>query len=237
MRAATLWRGLATLSAVAASVVVPASAQRSALREVHNWGLLGMSAAVSVPVGEFRDHVGEGGGLDMFMAFNLDRAGVTALRVDGSLLAYGRASDRAFLSGPYYYPVGVTTTSFIASLRGGPQVMVGQGPVKLYGFGQVGFSYFATTTSFGSYDCGCSSYYDDITEHGDMNFAWEAGGGFLVPLGHGRRPVMLDLGARYLANGRAQYLPARFVGNGTTMPIESEANLVALHLGVTFTLR
>jgi hypothetical protein len=236
MRAATLWRGLAALSVVTAGVLRPAAAQRSALREVHNWGLAGGSLALAVPVGEFRDHVGEGGGFDMFMAFNLNRAGATAIRVDGSLLLYGSARDRAFLSGPYYFPIGVTTSSFIASLRAGPQLTFGQGPVKLYGFWQGGFSYFATTTSFGGYDCGCGGY-DEITEHGDMNLAWEAGGGFLVPLGHGRHRVMLDLGARYLANGQAQYLPARFVGNGTTLPIESEANLVAIHLGVTFALR
>jgi hypothetical protein len=236
MRAATLWRGVAALSVLAAGVSHSAAAQRSALREVRNWGLAGMSLALAVPVGEFRDHVGEGGGIDAFMAFNLDRAGASAIRVDGSLLAYGRSYDRAFLSGPYYFPIGVTTTSFVASLRAGPQLTFGQGPAKLYGFWQGGFSYFATTTSFGDYDCGCGGY-DEITEHGDLNLAWEAGGGFLVQLGRGRHPIMLDLGARYLANGRAQYLPARFVGNGTTIPIESEANLVAIHFGVSVGLR
>jgi hypothetical protein len=58
----------------------------------------------------------------------------------------------------------------------------------------------------------------------------------LVQLGWQRR-VMLDLGARYLRNGRAQYLPAHFVGNGTTAPIETQANLVAIHVGVTVALR
>lgn len=235
MRAVTTLRGLAVGSLLLAGVVHSASAQRSALREVRDWGLAGISLALAVPVGEFADHVGEGGGIDAFMAFNLDHLGMTALRIDGSLLAYGRATDRAYLDNPYYVPVDVITTSWIVSLRAGPQITFGQGPVKMYGFGVAGFSVFTTTTAFSSYNCGCGSY-DEITEHDDLNLAWEAGGGFLIPLGR-RQRVLLDLGARYLSNGSAQYLPARFVGSGTTVPLESEANLVALHLGVTFALR
>jgi len=236
MRAVTLLRGVATLGLLVGAVVNTAAAQRSALREVRDWGLTGASLALAVPVGEFAQHVGEGGGFDGFIAFNLDRFGMTALRLDASVLAYGRANDLAYLDGPYYLPVDITTTSFIVSLRAGPQLTFGQGPIKLYGFGQAGFSYFGTTTSFGSYNCGCSGF-DEITEHDDLNLAWEAGGGFLVQLGRGRHRAMLDLGARYLRNGRAQYLPARFVGNGSTLPIESQANLVAIHLGVSFALR
>jgi len=235
MRAVTTLRGLAAGSLLIAAVVQGASAQRSALREVRDWGLAGTSLALAVPVGEFATHVGEGGGIDGFMSFNLDHLGMTALRIDGSLLAYGRATDRAYLDGPYYVPVDLITTSWIVSLRAGPQITFGQGPIKLYGFGLAGFSVFTTNTQFSSSNCGCGSY-DEVTEHDDLNLAWEAGGGFLVPLGH-RQRIMLDMGARYLRNGRAQYLPARLVGDGTTVPLESEANLVALHFGVTFALR
>jgi hypothetical protein len=233
MRAVWTIRGLVAAGVLMITLTQGAQAQRSALREVRNWGSLGGSAALAIPVGEFANHVTAGGGFDAFMAFNLDPSGMTAVRVDGSLLAYGRARDFAWVDdGWYAWPVDITTTSFILSFRAGPQITVGQGPVKLYGFGLAGLSYFATTTSFDSYSCGCSGY-DEITEHGDVNFAWEAGGGFLVPLGH---RAMLDLGARYVRNGQAQYLPARFVGTGSTLPLESEANLVAVHVGVTFQL-
>lgn len=234
MRAATLMRGLILAGSLSVTMAGAAAAQRSALREVRDWGLAGASLAVTVPVGEFAQHVGAGGGLDGFMSFNLDRAGLTALRVDGSILAYGHAHDIAYLSGWYSYPIGVTTTSFIASLRAGPQVTFGTGPVRLYGFGQAGFSYFATTTSFGDYDCGCGSF-DEVTEHDDINLAWEAGGGLLIRLGGDRSRLLLDLGARFLHNGQAQYLPAWMVESG--QPLQSEANLVALHIGVTVGLR
>lgn len=236
MRAATLMRGLTVVSAFSIVIVSTAAAQRSALREVREWGLAGGSMAVAIPVGDFAQHVGAGGGIDLFTSFNLDRAGFSALRVDGSILAYGRTNDIAYVTSPYYYPIGVTTTSFIASLRAGPQITLGTGPLRLYGFGQGGFSYFGTTTEFGDYDCGCDSF-DSVTEHGDFNWAWEVGGGLLIHIGgrHGR--LLLDLGARYLNNGVAQYLPARMVNDGSALPLETEANLVAVHIGVTVGLR
>lgn len=236
MRAAILKRrGMTWAVVLSISLAVPATAQRWALREVREWGLAGATAALAIPVGEFAEHVGAGGGMTGFLTLNLDRAGITALRIDGSALAYGRATELTSLD-PYYYAVGATTTSFIVGVRAGPQVTLGSGPVRLYGFGQAGFSYFATTTSFGDYGCYCGGY-DDVTEQDDFTPAWEAGGGMLVRLGGYGSRVLLDLGARYLHNGRAQYLPARMVGDGSALPLETQANLVALHLGVTVGLR
>jgi hypothetical protein len=224
-------RGMTWVVVLSITVANAATAQRWALREVRERGFAGIAAALAMPVGEFATHVGEGGGLDAFVSVHLDRAGLVGLRIDGSVLAYGRAVDLGSYQSPYY-SVPTTTTSFIASLRAGPQLTFGNGPVRLYGFGQAGFSYFATTTGFSDYDCGCG-YDDDITEHDDVTLAWETGGGLLVGLG---RRVMLDLGARYLWNGQAQYLPARLVNDPNGL-IESQANLVALHVGVTFGLR
>ena len=221
MRAVTLMLSLLTITTTA-------QAQRRSLREVHQWGTAGASLAMSIPMGEFAEHVGAGGGMTGFLAINLDPAGFSALRIDGSLLAYGRALD--YWSGSYYYPA--TTTSYIVGLRAGPQITLGSGPMRLYGFGQAGFSYFVTSTDFGSCYCGGS---DAVTEHDDVTLSWESGGGMLLRLGGHRGRVLLDLGARYLYNGRAQYLPAWMVESG--QPIESEANLVALHVGVTVGLR
>lgn len=228
MRAAPLMRGVLT-AALLLLTAAPAAAQRWALREVRERGLAGVSLALAMPVGEFANYVGDGGGLDAFVTVHLDRAGLVGMRIDGSLLAYGRTNDWWY-DGPYY-AVPATTTSFIASLRAGPQLLFGTGPVRLYGFYQGGISYFATTTGFNDGYCGCND--DAITEHDDVTLAWEAGGGMLLGLG---RRVMLDLGARYLRNGRAEYLPARLVSAPDGV-IESQANLVALHLGVTFRLR
>lgn len=226
MRAAPLM-----LLAALTTATSVASAQKWALRPVRDWGAWGMTGSIAIPVGEFAQHAGAGGGVSSFVTINVDPLGVTALRIDGSVLAYGRAVELSSYSYPYYYPVGSTTTSFVAGLRAGPQLTFGRGPARLYGFGQAGFSYFATTTSYG--DCSCS--YDDVTEFDDFTWSWETGGGMLIRLGDSR--VLLDLGARYMHNGRAEYLPARFAADPSAQPIESEANLVALHLGLTFGLR
>src|SRR5574341_1830341 len=145
--------GLGLLLVVAAS---PAWAQRSALREVRSGGrgTAGAGFLLGLPVGEFKDHVDVAGGFGGFLAVNLDRGGALGVRLDGSFLVYDNLRDVAYLSGGYVaYPVDLNTTSYIASLRVGPQLTVGQGPVRLYGFGLGGISYFATETSYG--DCGC----------------------------------------------------------------------------------
>jgi opacity protein-like surface antigen len=215
----------------------PLWGQRSALREVRNRGSAGGGLMVAVPVGEFGNHISIAGGLDLFGALSLDRSGALSLRLDGSWLAYDHVRDAGYVSSPYYsIPVDLNTTSYIASLRAGPQLTLGQGALRLYGFGLGGVSYFATETSAGG--CGCDSF-GSITQYDDVTAAWEAGGGLQIKLGRGHTPVLLDLGARYLHNGRVTYLPARSLSGGATVlrPIESEANVMIYQLGVTVGLR
>jgi hypothetical protein len=212
-------------------------AQRSALREVRNRGSAGGGLLVAVPVGEFANHINVAGGFDMFGALGIDRAGALSIRLDGSFLIYDHLRDAGYLDSPYYsIPVDLNTTSYIASLRAGPQITLGQGAVRLYGFGLGGLSYFATETSTGG--CGCDSF-GSITQYDDVTAAWEAGGGLQIQLGRRHTPVLLDLGARYLHNGEVSYLPARSLSGGSTIlrPIRSEANVVIYQVGITFGLR
>ena len=216
-----------------------AQAQRSALREVRDWGSAGGGLILAAPVGEFQDHVKLAGGLGGFVAFSLNRRGALALRLDGSFLAYDQVRELAQLTGPYLaVPIGVNTTSYFVSFRAGPQLTFGDGPVRLYGFGLGGLSYFATETSYDGFSCGCDPL-GSVTNYGDVTAAWEAGGGLQIRLGRQHTPVRLDLGARYLHHGRARYLPARILAGVATIirPIESEANLVLFQLGVTVGLR
>jgi len=211
-------------------------AQRAALREVHSVGTAGGGLLIGIPQGEFQQHVNAAAGFGGFVNVNVDRAGMTGIRLEGSFLVYDHLHDVAYLSGGYYsYPIGLTTSSYIASLRAGPQLTVGQGPLRLYGFGLGGVSYSATTTSFDD-NCGCGSY-ASTTEWDDVALAWEAGGGMQLALGRGHNPVLLDLGARYLHNGRVTYVPAQSLAGGTLNPVASEANLVVLQLGVSVGLR
>jgi hypothetical protein len=116
--------------------------------------------------------------------------------------------------------------------------MAPRGAVRPYAYGQVGFSYFATTSSVeGS---GNTQPFANSTNFDDFTFATSAGTGVLIVLSH-RRPVTLDLGARYVYNGRARYLREGSIAiSGTTItysPIESETNLILYMIGVSVGLR
>lgn len=225
------------LGLVVTMVGRPATAQRSALREVRTGGSAGGGLMLGIPVGEFAQHVNVAGGFGGFVNLGLDRAGAMGIRLDGSFLIYDNLHDVAYLTGGYYaYPLDMNTSSYIVSLKAGPQLTAGTGPMRLYGFALGGVSYFATETSFGD-GCGCGSY-ASTTEWDDVNLAWEAGGGIQVALGGRRgRPVLLDLGARYVRNGRMSYVPAQSLASGTLTPVVSDANLVILQLGVSVGLR
>lgn len=236
--------------ALGALLTTPLAAQRG-LREVSEWGTGGVALAVAVPVREMREFVDAAGGMDAFVAFNLGRRSPLALRLEGAFLAHQLSYDLGVLyvdiGSPFYGPgagIGFRTSSasFITSLRAGPQLTLGTGPVRLYGVLLGGVSYFATTRSVLSYDCGCGYYYDYWDSHtlsGDVTLGWETGGGLQVRLGRGHKPVLLDLGARFVRHADARYLGNGPVVNGARLyqPVRGPAEMVVLRIGLTTALR
>ena len=63
----------------------------------------------------------------------------------------------------------------------------------------------------------------------------------LIQVARRRVPVFIDVGARYLNNGRVTYVTKErvsFVANRLVVnPVDSDANLVVYHLGVLVGLR
>jgi hypothetical protein len=213
-------------------------AQRYGLREVRNVGSAGVNLVVAAPVGEFKRNVDIAGGLDVFGAFNLGGSEALALRVDGSYLIYG-AENRFVPQG--YFPVSINTTYSIATFGLGPQVTLGQGPLRLYGFGTFGASYLWVRSSYGVDGCGCDAFASG-TDFDDWTAALQGGGGVLLDLHTRHVPVAIDLGARYLSNGNAWYVsPGDVVpqpnGDVLIYPVRSRANLVMFHAGVSIGLR
>jgi len=189
------------------------------------------------PTGEFADYVNIGYGLAGHAVFNPDPEGVFGLRADGMFIIYGSETNRYQLVP--LINVDVTTTNQIAAFQFGPQVTLGTGSVQGYGYGQLGFSYFATTSSVeGS---GNIESFANTTNFDDLTFATSGGGGIRFRLSSGWTPVLLDLGVRYMSNGRARYLregSIEITGNTATItPIESETNLVVFQIGVTVGIR
>jgi hypothetical protein len=209
--------------------VAPASAQYHGLREVRgDAGAFGINLAVGAPQGDFARNVDVAGGLDAFGTVSLGAGSPLGLRFEGAYLVYG--SDHQF---------DLNTTYAIATLGVGPQITVGQGPMRLYGFGTVGFSYISAYSSFPD-GCGCYSY-GSQTDFSDWTQALQAGGGVLLTLGR-RTPVSLDIGARYLSSGFANYVAPGDVQpqpNGDIVVFTSRArpNLTIVHFGVSIGIR
>ena len=230
--------GLALLALVAVGLE-PVVSQRyaSGLRGVRDLGSAGITLAVAVPVGDF-NRMSVAGGLDLFGTLSLGRGGPLAIRLDGSYLIYG--DENRFIPQPYY-PVAVNTTYSIASFGVGPQITLGQGPVRLYGFGTFGASYISARSSYQVDGCGCDAFASQ-TDFDDWQAALQGGGGLLVALHTRHAPVAIDLGARYLYDGDAWYVtPGDVVpqsnGSVAIYPNRTQANLVVIHLGVSVGIR
>jgi hypothetical protein len=209
----------AAISAGLLAAAIPATAQRYGLREVRDIGTGGINLVVAVPMGEFQRNVDVAGGVDVFGAINLGRGSPVALRLGGSYLLYGH--DNRIVTQPYY-PLAINTTYSIATFGLGPQLTIGTGPVRLYGFGTLGASYISARSSYRVDGCGCETF-DSATDFDD----WTAA---------------LDLGASYLHNGEAWYVsPGDVVpqSNGDVFiyPVHSRADLVLIHLGVSVGIR
>lgn len=225
--------------ALAVAVAGPAWGQRRPYREPYlrpATAFLGFDVEVGQATGEFSNYVQAGVGIGGSFLYRPDPEGTLGLRVAALYLIYGSQTNR--------YPlvpgitVDVTTENQIGGLTVGPQLTFGHGSLQWYARGGIGFSYFATTSNVrGS---GTSQPFANSTNYDDFTFASEGGSGLLVRLGRGGK-VSLDLGARYLNNGRVTFVTKNGVSvSGNTLlvdPIDSEANLIVYHLGVQIGLR
>ncbi len=203
--------------------------RRSGLREVRNDGSVGLTFVVAQPLGEFRRNGDVAAGLTGFAVVGLDRRASVGLRIDGAYMVYDAA----------YFGYGVSSTSSIGTLALGPQVTLGQGPLRLYGFGTVGGSLFWTSASY-SGSCGC---YDPDVFFLDGHFTTttQLGGGMLITISQRRSPVAIDLGVRDVRHDRVTYVPANGMtdnGDGTftarrvTTPVELRVFQIGVSIGL-----
>jgi hypothetical protein len=190
---------------------------------------------VGVPVGQFREFVDVHPGMGAAVTIG----GPVGLRIGGTLLVYGHEQQIVPYPGSYgRYYLGANTDNIIGTFGLGPQITLGGGPVRLYGYGTIGIGYFATVSSWGD---GCGCYDAGQTNFDDWALAREAGGGLQIRLAR-RSPAFLDLSARYMRNGRVEYLREGSMyedadGRIVVSPVESFANLVTFQIGMSFGIR
>lgn len=198
-------------------------------------------ADVAVPVGDFGSHVDLGGGGGMGGLLYLDEGRSVALRAEGSFLIYGSESVRVPLSTTVpFVDVDVRTTNSIVSAGIGPQIQMGNGSVKPYVYGTVGFSYFVTES--GVRGSNNAEEFASTTNYDDFTLALTGGGGVSVTLRDGENPVSLDFSASYRHNGLTEYLTNGDLrrlprGGWIADPIVGDANLMTYRVGVSIGLR
>jgi opacity protein-like surface antigen len=229
-----------TLGLLFLAATVGSAQRQRGLREVehsrggrNSWGSLGFAVAGGTAVGQFSEEVGQNslGGINANLNLNFNRRGTASLRIDGAYLQYGSENHPLPAGATGGLLAGDMTTSFyVASLRAGPEFVLGTGRVRPYIFGTAGVSYFATETSVGIC-CGTTNYHDDVT-------SLAGGGGLRIDLSHS---VALDLGAIFVKNGEVNYLREGDIlsnsdGSVTLQPVRSEGDAFLLQLGLSFAL-
>ena len=223
-------------------MVIPAAAagQRTSLRPVEDdeAGAIGIAFDGAVPSGPFRQFAGFAPGAGLSAIINLGAGSPLALRVDAAGVIYGNGYATLPQS---YYPLSLHTTNGMGTLGIGPQLTIGGGPIRLYGFATFGATWISTWSSYQDNGCGCSPP-GGGTDFSDWAASYRAGGGLLLRMGSRRSSTMLDLGASYLHNN-----PASFVvpGSAVSAPdgtialttVRSATEFVVLHVGVSVILR
>lgn len=202
----------------------------------------GLTGIVALPQGEFADSVDVGFGVAGHFVYRLDRSGLLGIRVDGGFVNYGHETQRLPLSSTLggRVLVDLTTTNNIFFFGAGPQLAVPDGRLRPYVNGSVGLAYFQTESSVEG--TRTDESFLSTTNFDDLTFAYGGAAGLYIPLRQGDAPISLDLGVRYHDNGRAQYLREGSIRDNpdntiSFEPIESEANLVTFHVGVSVALR
>ena len=233
---------LASLGMASITIGAPTTAAQG-LREVPDRfrAVLGAGGTVLRPMGEFQRHVQWGGGLNLFGAYHPVRSVPVGLRLDGGVMLYGREAF-AVAPSPTLPRVALegTTSNIIATVGVGPQVTVGRGWLRPYGYGTIGLAYFATTSELRGISGG--EAFATTTNFDDLTGSLSVGGGLLIQLSSSRRPAMLDLSVQSAFSGPTQYLRKGSLvdlpdGTVAYTPIRSRTDMMQFRVGVAVGLR
>lgn len=223
-------------TAASAQSTTSTDTSKSTLSEIARRSAASVSFIQSRPQGAFGRSVGFGYGVNGAYLFRLDEAGVWSLRADAGVVTYGGESRRAALSESIgdRVQVDVETSNYIVPLTIGTQLEWPSGPVRPYVNAGVGGQLLFTESRLSGTES--LSSFASTTNHSSWAPAWVVGGGVAMPVYVGKTSVQLDLGAQYVAGGRAQYLTTGSItdlpgGAIRITPVESETHMLVLRIG------
>lgn len=199
-------------------------------------GFVGVSFVAADAVGEMGVLVDHGFGMQLEGGAPLAADGHLRLRGDVGFLVYGL--ERQYLCYGFSCRIGsdLTTTNGIFYGGIGPELVLTTGAVEPYVHVTAGLSAFITSSSIDDHD-GYGSYFQ-TTNYSDVAASLKYGGGLRLRVGHGRRPVFLDVGVDRQQNGVVEYLTVGDIvdnadGSITVYPNRTEANLTTFRFGVS----
>jgi hypothetical protein len=134
--------------------------------------------------------------------------------------------------------VDLETTNSMFLFGVGPQLMVPTGQLRPYLNGSVGLAYLSTQSYIRGRDQPDEYRFGNTTHFDDVSLAYGAGAGVYIPITRRRRPISLEVGARYQRSGRTQYLVEGSItdnpdGTLSFLPLESNIDLATFHVGIT----
>lgn len=220
------------LLATAALLLLPATARP---QEYSRW--TGSLALLNTqPLGELS--TGPGIGLALAGSYALDPFRIFRIRGELRGSIYDHESREVCFSGTVGCRIllDLDTSYSIAYAGIGPQIVIPLGPASVAVDATIGWSAFTASSSLSGIDENHESF-GNTTNYDDDTLAWSTGGELRVPLG---ATVALGLGARYQHSGVVSYLREGDIidnpdGTLSFTPRRTEANLVAITLGVTVT--
>ncbi|WP_353268175.1 hypothetical protein [Gemmatimonas sp.] len=198
-------------------------------------GSVGIHLQVTEPRGDFGANTNNGFGVGAYVLGALDENKIVNLRADFSFISYANSRRRIPLAGTGgLIQLDLRTSSNIASLVVGPQLLGPSGTFTPYATALGGFSVFWTESSVeGSQN---QAPFASSTNASDAVWAYGGAVGSYIRLTKGTHPVRLDLGARFLRHDDVRYLTAdrvrtAFESSATPVPVRGRADFVTYYVG------
>ncbi|AMW05453.1 hypothetical protein GEMMAAP_12845 [Gemmatimonas phototrophica] len=201
-------------------------------------GSVGIHLQVTEPKGDFAANTNNGFGLGGYILGALDDNKILNLRGDFSFISYANNRRRIPLAGTGgLIQLDLRTTSNIATVVVGPQLLGPTGVFTPYATALGGFSVFWTESSVeGSQN---ADPFASTTNSSDAVWAYGGAVGGYFRVSNGNTPVRLDLGARFLRHDDVRYLTAdrvkqAYESNATPVPVRGRADFITYYIGVNF---
>lgn len=204
-------------------------------------GAAGVHLQVTEPRGEFGANTNTGVGVGAYLLGALDDNKILNVRGDLSFISYANNRRRIPLAGTGgLIQLDLRTTSNIASIVVGPQLLGPTGIFTPYATALGGFSVFWTESSVEGSQTQQAPFARS-TNASDAVWAYGGAVGSYIRLTNGTRPVRLDIGARVLRHDDVRYLTAdrikvAYETSTTPIPVRGRADFITYYVGANFIL-